>query len=377
MTVVMDRKRLGHSHRQTLRLTLFRRGQPIAYLPNPTTGSISLSTDQGALRTCSLRLVDVDGSLSPGISKLLRPGVAEVFIEMGIDDPFGNLTYYPLGMYGIATIQASKALDAMGPYVDITGTDRSMIIGASTLTQTLQTPDSTRLAAITAEVFTQQVPWIPESSYLLDDGGYSINSQLLSQGSNPWDTVRQWWTDSGCLLYFDPSGNLIGKPFDKSLQADPVVYKPGPGTTLSGFNDAWDANGVYNGATVVASYPGATPVSATVWDTDPASPTYVEDFGYRPAPPVSSATSRSKHQCESAAQLLLPNILGYNRILTTTQVPDPSLEGWMMAYISDVGEQNSGDIGILGWWILTTFTMPVDLSGPMSTTWKPAGVSVA
>lgn len=372
---VIDRSRLAVSHRQSLRTTLYQQGDPVELLASPVKGTVTMTIAAGAMRTCNITMVDIDGTLSPGQSNRLRPSLSEVFLEMGIDDIDGKMTYYPLGMFGVSTSTATKNITDMGPYVDWTGTDRSQAIGAATLTQTIQTPDGVRLAAITAEIISQQCPWIPSTCYRLDDGGFTINSQTLGVGTNVWTAIQQWWTDSGCLFYCDPSGNIVGKPYILvSQQTDPMVLRPGPGTILSGFADAWDSNGVYNGATVIASYPGVAPMAATVWDRDKLSPTNVDVYGYRPAPPITSTTAQTLRQVTAAAQMALPSVLGFNRILTTTQIVDPSLDGWQIAYINDTAEANSSDIGVLGWWLVNGYTLPLDLSQPMTTTWQPIGV---
>jgi hypothetical protein len=376
---------LGRDHSYQVQFTLLQFGKPVGkMIPPPSIGgdandaTIQMDTTANVMRTCSFTLSDPTDTLEPGNSGYLIPAGNEIAVQYRTDDGLGNWQpWFNIGVFGITETDQNDSVDATGgsaypgPYLNISGSDRSFIVGASTLTAPYQTASGVGLASITQTLIQQQVPWLPNSVFAgLNDGGFILPRQILNIGDNIWNDIQSWWNDQGLIIYWDGNGNLQGRPFNSSI-APVSSYFYGDGLTAS-VATPWTAQNSYNGVTVTGNDVNNNPIYATAWDTNQNSPTYYSGpFGERPAPPVSSSTVTTTAQCLAAAQLLLPQYLGISHPTTTTLIPDPTLEAY------DITTLNFPTQGI-GYtaWILQAYTFPLDLQYSMSCLWVPALAAV-
>ncbi|HEY7621691.1 MAG TPA: hypothetical protein VH834_18065 [Solirubrobacteraceae bacterium] len=131
----------------------------------------------------------------------------------------------------------------------------------------------------------------------------------------------------GAEAYFDELGNFRFDPLPDPASASPVftIDAGGAGVMVDAV-EALDRTAVVNGV-LMQGQPdgGAPPVSALVVDSDPASPTrWGGPFG-KVARVESSTAVQSTAQASAAAQALLNNQLGLERVLTVQMVPNPAL----------------------------------------------------
>lgn len=382
-TAVSLPARLPVSHRTTTRLTLLTKGNPVLALPGPlvaanssgsassvTGGTIAMDTTSTVGRTATFSIVDPTGQLVPGISAFLEPAGNEVLIEYGVDLGNGVFTYYPAATVGIVTADVVDTLPSgtttgstagtVGPVMTLTCSDRSQVIGASSVVSTYQTADGIDTTTAIYQLISQAVPWLPGFAYRLQTTGFPLPSQIVAVGANPWTTAQGWAASAGYRLYIDASAHIVLEP---AVPAGvPVrVYARGVGQILAGISLAWDASQAFNGVTVIGSYPGSIPVQATAWDVNPGSPTYyLGPFGPRPAPPLTSSTAQTVSQCLAAAQALLPSVLGLSRSLTITTIPDPTVREYDTVIV------NSPQDGVSGMWQVRSFTLPLDYTALMA-----------
>lgn len=262
---------LATNHKIKTRFSLFHKGVFNQILPNIITGSgsatISMDITSGqSQRTLSLSIIDPTNKLVPGVSTLLQPANNEIFVEYAIDDGFSNwLPYIPCGVFSINSITSStSATDGVGPIMAISGSDRAYLVAAATMTEPYQTLVYSRLRSATQYLIQQLIPWLPNNIFNLNDNGFVLTSQVISSGNNPWAAIQSWWNDAGFILYWDATGNLVGRPYNKN-NAPTNNYQKGDQASSS-ISIPWQAGKAYNGVIVsavnaetITSISGVTP----------------------------------------------------------------------------------------------------------------------
>jgi hypothetical protein len=150
------------------------------------------------------------------------------------------------------------------------------------------------------------------------------------------DIEQERWADGvekladslGAEVFFDPQGSGVIR-YQPTL-ADPAVWvvSSGAGGILVERGDELDRESVYNGATARGERTdGTAPVTATVWDTDPTSPTYyLGPLGRKPRPVYSSPLLTTVLQCQTTAAALLARSKGANAKVSMSAIVNPALE---------------------------------------------------
>lgn len=186
----------------------------------------------------------------------------------------------------------------------------------------------------------------------------------LTQATDAWQDIRDLGTAHGFQPYFDAAGAFVFKPVTDPRTARPVwVFDDGDRCTVTQAERELSDDQTLNWITVKGeSTTAQNAVSATVWDDDPASPTYAFGRFGRHADTVTIPSVTTVEQAEAAAKAILYAAIGAAETTTITTVPIPFLE------VGDCVEVNIGDIGADGRYVINQMTLPLSPAGAMTLT---------
>lgn len=142
----------------------------------------------------------------------------------------------------------------------------------------------------------------------------------------------------GAEVFADPTGSFVIRP-QPTLAAAPVwVVHSGDGGIMVERGDSLSRESVYSGVVARGERTdGTPPVAATVWDTDPASPTYyLGTFGRKPRF-YSSPLLTTVAQCQTAGSALLARSRGGDAAVSLQAIVNPALEAGDVITVYDEG----------------------------------------
>lgn len=229
--------------------------------------SVSVNTGQQARRRCNVILA-VDT-----IPDALLPLGSELVLHRGIEFAPNDVEMVPLGVFRIDQTQIRRP----NPFVQVQGTDRSLLLADDKLLEPLTGDAATVLEEIEA-LARDSVPDITiintatSTMPLPEDQAYERER---------WLAMQDLAASVEAEVFFDAVGALVirDKP---SIDADPV-WVVGYENALVSTDTAMDRLKTYNGVVVEGGEYGEPPIVGTATDDDPDSPTYWGGtFGRRP-----------------------------------------------------------------------------------------------
>jgi hypothetical protein len=174
---------------------------------------------------------------------------------------------------------------------------------------------------------------------VVDRTGSTKVAPVLEIEKERWaDGVERLSDSIGAEVFFDPQGSGVIR-YQPTLSDAPVwVVASGSGGALVERGDELDREGVYNGVVVTGERTdGTAPVTATVWDTDPTSPTYyLGPFGRKPRS-YSSPLLTTVAQCQAAGAAILARYKGANAKVSISMIVNPALEAGDVITLRDEG----------------------------------------
>jgi hypothetical protein len=285
-------------------------------------GSVVVDARRAVRRTCSLRLLDVDGTLANSVT----PYGAEVSIFQRLTWDDGLTWTVPLGVF----ILSDPVFDQSptGVTVSVEGEDRSRRVARAGRTYPVGLAKTDTLTFAVSSLIAQVYPNLDVTT---TDGvdpvvGSTLN-YLEGPDSNSWADAVLLAASLGYDLYFDVYGNPILTPFPGAVrvQQPDAFYSPGPITEA---RRAGGDESTFSGVIVVALSSTGAPLRAEVWDTDPDSPTYVYgEFGFVPYW-IEIQTPSSQEQVNEAARSALSQVTGASQALEWQQIPNPGADAW-------------------------------------------------
>lgn len=305
-------------------------------------GSVSASSTVIA-RNFSLTVVDRYGVLTPrDASDLFSPwGRYEVRIKRGMRFADGSTETVPL-IHG-----RIEEVEGRWPEVQVSGYDRMYSIAQYEFTRPYSLARGMNVADAIANIAENR--WQRALVQDFVDTEDTIPLTVFEEGTSPADALDQLATGAGLTLFFDPLGvlTLINTP-DPST--DPPVWDFVEGkrgtALLSGLTRRTITEGATNGVVATGeSTDNATPVRGEWWDTNPASPTYLQTFGPRPRR-YSSPLLKTNAQAVKAARTVGLNNLGLVDAIMFPALVIPGLEPWDVVYV-ERPEQNVADTHVL------------------------------
>lgn len=331
-------------------------------------GSVSFDANADVQRQCSVTLFDATGTLTPSqFADMLSPNGNEVQLWRGIKQVNEMI---PLGIFGISVADIASDVEG-GTKIALTGYDRSRRVSLAKFTQSTVIPKGTNVATAILNLLFNRFPPDLNVQYYFDVTAFltpSSTSLVYQAGDDPWKAARDLAASIGCWLYFDGLGNCVLReiPDPTTLPVD-WTYAEGQMSTIVKADKKLDDANTFNGVVVVGESTSSvdqstTPITATLWDTNPHSPTYyLGKMGKRPQIYQSNLIT-TQPQAQQAAQGLLNRSLGLAEDVQFDAIVNPAHEP------GDVVQVKVTKSKIDSRYILDTFTIPLVGSTMSATT---------
>lgn len=312
---------LTESHGMTSRVTITSPTAGVLQLPIGG-GQVDIDNSSQVRRAATLQADPRYWPESP--TDLLAPYGSEAFIEYGIVLPRGLTEWVPLGRFRLDESARARPHSGDGA-VGVKLVDRSAPVSEDEFDAPTQTVSG---ATIVAEI-TRLIQRTLGAGVTLTDltGSSQVAAQMEIQ-ADPWaDGIEKLADALGADCFFDVLGVPVLRP-QPTLADTPawVVAVGGDRGALVSANDRLTREGVYNRVTAAGERTdGAAPVSASVSDTNPSSPTlYDGPFGRKPTR-FSSPLLTTVPQCTAAATARLARYAGAGAKIDMTTLVNPAL----------------------------------------------------
>lgn len=245
----------------------------------------------------------------------------------------------PLGVFVLT--EANIQEEQKGATMDLVGVDRSIriqkaqwidpfpIASGTNLATALQAVLSNRWADVEVN-FSSTTQTVPQLTLGMQAGG---------SGRDPWGDCQQLASSGGFDLYFDGSGVAVLKSTQDPSDATAVAsYVEDAEAMLLGAQRRISTDQTFNGVVVTGEGTNVQPpVRSTLFDEDPASPTYrYGAFGDRPTF-ISSPLVTSAATAAVVAQAQLSKVKGAEENVDWSQICDPSLDVGDVIYVENTG----------------------------------------
>jgi hypothetical protein len=253
---------------------------------------------------------------------LLSATGAQLFPEWGISVPGLPTEWVPLGRYVITDVD--QTIPDAGQGLTVTIADQSQLIKDDRLAAPLQigTANGTIVQEITALI--QRT--IPDAE-IVDLTGDTTVCPTYTIQQDPWaDGVEVLAAAIGAEVFANQIGQFVIRP--QPTLDDPVVWQVQTGQRGNLVSNARKKtrSTAYNAVICTAEPSTGVPVTVTVTDDDPASPTYWGGpFGHRPAF-YTSALITTQEQATAAATAMLARAKGTDTQVVLGTVPNPALQ---------------------------------------------------
>lgn len=255
---------------------------------------------------------------------VLAPLGTEIQVDYGIVLPGGVVEWVPQirGLLTEATRQRPISSNGSFPIKIV---DRAARVAEDRLVAPAQTVSGAQtvveIRRLIQETLGIGVP-------VVDRTGSTQVAPILDIERERWAEGVEKLADSiGAEVFFDPQGNGVIRPQPQITDTPVWTVSSGPGGIMLSKEDVLTRELVYNGVVVTGERAdGTAPVTATVWDTDPTSPTYyLGPFGKKPRF-YANPQLTTVPQCQAAGAALLARVKGLNAKTKLTAVVNPALE---------------------------------------------------
>lgn len=342
----------------------------------------SVTVDEGASswRSCEVTVAATSASLVPtSPSAALSPYGTDLYIQTGFRYPeSGVLEQVPMGVFRILLGRpTSKGLIALQGY------DYSRVVARARFeVPRVFARGFSRSLAIATLISERTVGAGPVGhsilSYNLADD-HPLPLTVFEEGErygDPWKACMDLADAAGQQVFFYPSG-----PFPLAVLrplpalTDPLVwtFKAGRGETMVDMRPEQDTTVGYNVYVVTGESgdlgaDGINPVRASAEVTDPSSPIYPATYGRVPTF-LASSFIKTQQQAQQVADANLPLKAGGSERLTIVAFPHPAHEA------GDAVQALYPYLGIDSSWILSRFSMPLNLGGNVDYTCRAKRVA--
>jgi hypothetical protein len=182
------------------------------------------------------------------------------------------------------------------------------------------TPKGARVIDQITAMVLDVLPWVE----VVDLTGSRVTHPGGAWERERWDAIDDLATSIGADVAFDPDGRCLIRPVP-TIAAEPdwTVDADTETAVLLDAGISLSVEGVYNAVTATSSEAGATPVSATVYQSrGPLA--YVA--GFKQPRFYASPVLKTQAQCVTAARGILARSLAYSQKLAPVAAPNPALE---------------------------------------------------
>lgn len=353
--------RVRQSHVVATRLDVCKPGGSVISSLYASDGGVTVDSTRAVRRDCSFTLPDYTGTLVPSSAASLLSNLSgnELRPYRGVTYDDGTTELVPLGVFPIRGVEATN--DASGPAVTVSGVDRASTISRNHWTSPINFAAGSAIETVITSILTSRMPTVTTN---FPTTGATIQATTfgLDSTNDPWADAQSLATAAGYDLYFDQLGVArLSQPTDPTTAAAAITYADDASAVIIQGTKSWDGEKGYNGCVVIGESSTAPPVMATVWDTDPASPTYY--LGpYGSYPEFITTTSSTVAQAQSAATAQLARRRGVAQSVTWEQLVNPALD------VNDAVAFTSADLKV------SALTVVID---SLSIPWKADGTMSA
>ena len=310
-------------------------------------GQVTYDVTSRVLRSCDVTLV---GDLPEGPQHPLAPIGSELRLYRGAIDRDGSVVEEPLGRYAFD----ESLVERSSRDVQIAGYDYSQLVSDARWEEPYEIESGTNLAeAIAAAVQSRLPGHLWREPNMVSTTSTTPNIVWGEERDNdPWQDVTALAKADGKRLFFDRAGRLtlidVPDPDDADIAADFTVGTSPLLTTLSRRLDGRAYNVVVATGETDDDSP---PVSATVEDDNPNSPSYTGR--YRRPYFMASGYITSETQAQAAARGELRRRIGLGEVVTLSVVPAPWLDVW------DVIAAKDDDIFVDARYVIDSMSLPL------------------
>jgi len=269
-----------------------------------------------------------------------------------------------LGVFVLTEVNIQE--EQNGATMEIIGVDRSIRIQKAQWVNPYPIASGTNLATALQLLLSDRWPGIefdfPATTATVPN--LVLGLQSGGSGNDPWSDALKIAASAGFDLYFDGSGFASLDPTSDPSDATPVEsYVEGTDAMLLGAQRRISTDQTYNGIVVTGEGTNIQPpVRATLFDEDPASPTYrYGAFGDRPlflsSPLITSASAAAV-----VASAQLSKVKGAEENVDWTQICDPTLDAGDVIYVENTGTRLAKIM------VLDKLQIPLNPEAPMRAT---------
>ena len=353
---------LRKSHKVTSRVEVLNQGNVEATLA-VTAGSAKMDENADVRRSLSCSLGDPTGSLTPTtMADLLSPAGNELRVWRGITTPYVTAEV-PLGVFGISDVDITSQIVG-GVEIELAGFDRAKRVQEARFETTYVVPPGSNMGDAIQNLIRGRIGPV---EFLFESTSVVTRAALVfNVGDDPWKAAQDMARSIGCEVFFDQLGRCVMRTVpDPDTAPIATEYAEGQNAILLGASRKLAREYTYNG--VIASgessaitNQSAAPVSATVWDDNPHSPTYYKGkFGMKPRLYVSPFIT-TPEQALSAARAILRQSLGLSEDVSFTAVVNPAHEP------GDVVSIYVNRAKINARYVLSSFSVPLTHASSLS-----------
>lgn len=255
---------------------------------------------------------------------VLAPLGTEVQVDYGIRLPGGVIEWVPQIRGLLTEATRSRPIPTTGSF-PLKLVDRAARIAEDRFPAPTQTVSG---ALTVAEIRRLIQETLGVGVLVVDRTGSVQVAPVLDMERERWAEGIEKLADSiAAECYFDPQGNAVIRAQPQITDMSVWTVASGPGGIMLSKEDTLTRELVYNGVVVLGERAdGTAPVTATVWDTDPTSPTYyLGPFGKKPRF-YANPQLTTVPQCQAAGAALLARVKGLNAKGKLTAVVNPALE---------------------------------------------------
>lgn len=311
---------LAHSHRVLTEVVLFRTDGTAEALDH-TGGEVTVDAGSAVRRTCTVHLPD-PALIPRSPADQLSVHGARIRISYGLEHADGLRETVPLGAFRLDEVDGD--VDT-GP-VTLTGSSLEAAIIDDRFIEPRRLGSATSALGGISSLIEET---LPDAVILPEVADASVGARTWDQQDDRWEACRELATALGADIGTDADGRFVVRKLP-DVDAEHVVWEvaAGEGGALVSAVRGMTRRGVYNSVTAVGenAEEDVPPVTATVQDEDPGSPTYVYGpFGRVPLF-YSSPLLTSTHAAAAAAASLLRARRRPNARADLTALPNPCLE---------------------------------------------------
>lgn len=344
-------EQIKNSHVILTKCEVYADGEYVTDLPIYD-GSVSMTYLADQQRRFTAYMGDPDGEYTPDdLHDLLAPVGNELKLYRGLLLNDGTEELVPLGVFPISVTDITESGD--GHTIRLEGFDRSQLVSRNKWTEPYIVEEGTLYTdAIKAVVLDRY----PRADFdMRGTETFTTPQMVFDVKRDPWRAAVSLAKDIGCDLFFNGNGIIVCNPVHDPMHTEPVwAYEEGEEAMFLSINKRWKNTDLVNYWIVTGeSTNDDPPVSASAYDDDPSSPTYIYGKHGIYLDRYQSNSINTEDQAQQVANSLLVRSLGSYEEIRFNSIVHPAHEP------GDVISVKRSRIGINNKYVMDKITVPL------------------